>query len=169
MRGKSTKTEDSEAPTREAIAAHEAGHAVAAWALGRPVGRMWIDTGGGTEIGNWTELSLTDQVALHRAGACGTQILKVLAPSWMAHKDVEKVVSEVLAGLPYSVAEEHIRRGGVRAYQFLEANQALLKVVANTLEQAGTLDGAEFSALAAEYGAKPFAALSQSDSAHSHR
>jgi hypothetical protein len=47
----------------------------------------------------------------------------------MAHKDVEKVVSEVLAGLPYSVAEEHIRRGGVRAYQFLEANQALLKVL----------------------------------------
>src|SRR5439155_3338857 len=83
----------------------------------------------------------------HRAGACGTQILKVLAPSWMAHKDVEKVVSEVLAGLPRSVAEEHIRRGGVRAYQFLEANQALLKVVANTLEQAGTLDGAEFSPL----------------------
>jgi hypothetical protein len=47
----------------------------------------------------------------------------------MAHKDVEKVVSEVLAGLPHSVAEEHIRRGGVRAYQFLEANQALLKVL----------------------------------------
>jgi hypothetical protein len=131
---------------------------------------MWIDNGGGTDIhDNWTEMPLVDQVAICRAGACGTQILKVLAPSWMAHKDVEKVVSEVLAGLPHSVAEEHIRRGGIRAYQFLEANRALLNAVADTLEQAGTLDAVEFSRLAAKYGAKPFVPLSQSDPANSQR
>jgi hypothetical protein len=52
---------EDDGPTRAALAAHEAGHAAAGWALGRRVERVWIDTGGGTEIGNTTALSLTDQ------------------------------------------------------------------------------------------------------------
>jgi len=58
---------EDDGPTRAALAAHEAGHAAAGWALGRRVERVWIDTGGGTEIGNTTALRLTDQVAIGRA------------------------------------------------------------------------------------------------------
>src|SRR5436305_13625499 len=91
--------DDNEPPTRAAVAAHEAGHAVAVWALGRPVARMWIDSGGGTEIGNTTALPLTDQVAVCRAGACATAMLGVHAPEWLAREDQKKVLCEILTGL----------------------------------------------------------------------
>ena len=148
---------DDETPTRAAIAAHEAGHAVAAWALSCPVERMWIEGDGGGISIDATGLSWTDQVAVCRAGACGTEILGIFAPSWMARRDQKEVMCKILVGLSDREVEDRLRRGGVRAYQFLEANRTLLKKVADALEQAGTLDGAEFSRLAAKYGATPFA------------
>jgi peptidase M50B-like protein len=151
-----SELEDDEPPTRTALAAHEAGHAVAAWALGRRVERVWIDSGGGTEVRNTKALPLIDQVAIGRAGAYATELLGIPAPPWMARKDREKVLFEILTGLPHDEGVYHVQQGGDRAYDLLEANKTMLTRLADVLEQAGTLDHAEIMKIANEYGEKVF-------------
>jgi hypothetical protein len=59
-------------------------------------------------------------------------MLAIPAPGWMATEDRKKVF-QLLAGLPDRECEDHIERGGERAYELLEANEAMLRAVADSL------------------------------------
>jgi hypothetical protein len=72
----------------------------------------------------------------------------------MARADQKNVLCEILAGLPDDECVYHVQQGGDRAYDLLEANKTMLTRVANSLEQAGTLDHIKFMKIAKEYGEK---------------
>jgi hypothetical protein len=82
-------------------------------------------------------------------------MLVIVAPDWMASKDREKIF-QILARLPDRDLEEHIERGRERAFELLEPNEAMLMVVADTLEHNGTLDGDAFLKIADAYGSATF-------------
>jgi hypothetical protein len=139
----------SSADKRRAAAVHEAGHAVAAWALGLQVEQLCIDDigNGDTETTGEDHLPIADQVAIHRAGQQATIMLAVEAPTHMAGRDRERVTG-LLNRLAVEDQHRILESGRRRARDLLKMNIATLTAVAAELEQAGSIDAAAFLKIA---------------------
>ena len=136
-----------EKPSRKPVAIHEAGHAVAAWALGLRIERLWIDDNGygGTDTTGESQLPLVDQIAIFRAGQEATIMLGVRAPTHMAQRD-RACVGGLISRLPGDEQERLLELGCRRARDLLARNRAVLSALAAELEQAGSgsVDAATF-------------------------
>src|SRR5690349_16760901 len=140
--------------TREAIAVHEAGHAVVAWALGLIVGRLWIDDNGrsgGMSPVDAGQLSIIDQIAIWMAGQQATDILRIEAPTFIAGKDREEVI-KLTSRLPDKAQEQLRAAGQKRAIDILRQHDRMLKDVADALDKAGRIDKATFAEITAGSG-----------------
>jgi peptidase M50B-like protein len=139
-----------EKPSRRAVAVHEAGHAVAAWALGLRIARLWIDDSGngGTETTAEDHLPIVDQIAIHRAGQQATIMLAVEAPTHLAGRDRERVVA-LINRLHFEDQHRLLDGGRRRACDLLAVSRPLLVAVAEELEQAGSMDAAAFEKIVA--------------------
>jgi hypothetical protein len=128
------------------VAVHEAGHAVVAWALGLPVGRLSVNDdygNGATDIGDAMHLSVIDQAAICGAGEVATNLLGTPTPRSLASSDHVRMLNLT----PGSTIEERqiFRAEGLqRAHELLWANMATLVAVPAELEQAGSMDAAAF-------------------------
>ena len=134
---------------RRAIAVHESGHAVAAWALFLPVERLWIDGGGGTSAGRAS--TIVDQIAVYWAGHKATILLGIDAPKELAACDKTKV-GELVSSLSSDEASRTVEAGGSRARELLSPNLEMLKVVAQELDRVGAMDPVRFLEIAARCG-----------------
>jgi hypothetical protein len=74
------------------MAYHEAGHAVVAWALGLPVGDVYVrkmgEGNGGAQIGCADALSFIDRLAVCFAGIQAEAVFNVPEPPWMGGADI---------------------------------------------------------------------------------
>jgi hypothetical protein len=131
--------------SRRAVAVHEAGHAVAAWALGVRVVRLWIDDNGcgGADTAGESQLSLVDQIAICRAGQEATIILRTEAPPHMAQRDRACVLA-LISRLSDDEQDRMLDLGRRHARDLLARNGAILRALAVELEQAGSVDDATF-------------------------
>jgi hypothetical protein len=141
-------------PSREAIAAHEAGHAVVGWSLGLHVkGGLWIDAGGGTSLSDSEHLPLVDRIAIWTAGQEATTMLDIEAPAYLASRDHEAVLG-LINRLPDD-EKSRLRDGGrERARKLVGAHVGSLKAVADALMAAGSLDAATFETILNIRGSK---------------
>jgi hypothetical protein len=74
-------------------------------------------------------------------------------------REDHRLMLEILAGISDSERADYSERGSLRAATFLTANQTFLKILAETLEEVGNLDGAVFLKIADKYGDRIFAPL----------
>jgi hypothetical protein len=88
------------------MAYHEAGHAVVAWALGLPVGDVYVrkmgEGNGGAQIGCADALSFIDRLAVCFAGIQAEAVFNVPEPPWMGGADILMV-----RGLLKGISETH--------------------------------------------------------------
>jgi ATP-dependent Zn protease len=136
---------------RIGAAIHEAGHAVVAWALGLPVGRMAIAIGGDdakgtTEIANAERLSLVDQLAVCAAGMEAQELFKAPTHSLAAAADFGMMV-ELLDEQDDDTDVGLRLAGHEKARSLLKGHMDLVQHIATALVAQQTLTEEEVSKL----------------------
>lgn len=135
---------------RRAAAAHEAGHAVVAWALGLNVCRLRIHQDDGKAaamISDADHLSIKDQIAILLAGTIGQECMGTVIWETAGVAD-EARVNELLEGLS-DHRQTCLRTEGERRARFhLSKCTSLLHAVSDALEIAGEIDRDNFLSLA---------------------
>jgi len=132
---------------RRTAAVHEAGHAVAASALGLAVESLSLDDEDGhTNIGGTEHLSIVDQVAICWAGTVAERLLNCEKRPYANLHDLDRI-SKLLKG--YAKQEEYaIRMSGLdRAGHVLQKHLSQLSRVASRLAATGHVAADEFKSL----------------------
>jgi hypothetical protein len=131
------------------IAYHEAGHAVAGWALGLQVGisRVFYDDAkgwkGDTQIADASRLSLPTQIAIYAAGYTAEQVFECRAHEQAALCDHAKIYLLLkAAGIseqdhPIRIAEGNSVAGGL-----MEVHKSKTIALAERLAECGHVDDA---------------------------
>jgi archaellum biogenesis protein FlaJ (TadC family) len=133
--------ENTDRSVRQGAAVHEAGHAVAAWALGLAIRELRIsnDGDGTSRIENPTHLPLLQQIALAAAGMEAVELLQASPRPEAGLSDAAKIL-DLLQHWPEEEREHMQSRGHECARQILADHIDLLTRLSNALFQWGLLD-----------------------------
>jgi hypothetical protein len=140
-------------PGRYSAAAHEAGHAVVAWALGLRVGEL----SAGTDDNEWagraiieasSNLSVVDRLAVCFAGVIGQEILKTAVLDLAGFAD-DYEASTILDSSGIAKPKGYAIREAARkrAEALLKANTEKFEALAEALTTAGHLSSADVKAI----------------------
>ena len=124
---------------RYGAAVHEAGHVVAAWALGLKTRRMAVgiagdDAAGAAEIEESTHLPLVDQIAICSAGADAQRMLDAPTHEIAAFSDMVKI-GNLVDDCAEDVGEALRYAGYQRSKELLELHRAKIERLAEALAE----------------------------------
>ena len=129
------------------MAFHEAGHAVVAWALGLPVGDIYVrkmgEGDGGAQIGCADALSFIDRLAVCFAGTQAASVFNAPQPEGMGDKDISMVMN-LLSGTCETHGAMLRDQGRARASHLLMEHRDHVTRLAERLIHVHHVDAAEF-------------------------
>ena len=137
-------------------AVHEAGHAVVACALGRPVYRVWINPEeryGEAWSGPEDDPPSDSDRTLCWAGIAATEILNAQpASGTLIWGDRRHFFNDLTPGMSWAERNRLAERASTRAQELLSANIEMLRAVADALERHRSLDRTAFYGIANQHG-----------------
>ena len=129
------------------MAYHEAGHAVVAWALGLPIGNIYVrkmgEGDGGAPIACVYTLSFVDRLAVCLAGIQAAFVFNAQQPEGMGGRDIGMVMN-LLSGTCETHGAMLRDRGRARASHLLVEHRDHVMRLAERLIHVHHVDAAEF-------------------------
>ena len=129
------------------MAYHEAGHAVVAWALGLPIGNVYVrkmgEGDGGAQIACVYTLSFVDRLAVCLAGIQAAFVFNAQQPEGMGGRDIGMVMN-LLSGTCETHGAMLRDQGRARASHLLVEHRDHVTRLAERLIHVHHVDAAEF-------------------------